>query len=66
MGATQTIKKKVYQALDELPPESFEELLRFLDFLVVFPNRVDAILVPFFTAENAEIAEKIYESLRTL
>lgn len=33
MNATQTIRKKVYQTLDELPPEGFEELMRFLDFL---------------------------------
>lgn len=30
---TQTVKRRVYQTLDELPPKSFEELIQFLDFL---------------------------------
>lgn len=33
MKVTQPIKKRVYQALDELPDKSFEELVQFLDFL---------------------------------
>ncbi|MDQ7030295.1 MAG: DUF2281 domain-containing protein [Ardenticatenia bacterium] len=27
------MKRKVYQAIDELPPEGLEELVHFLDFL---------------------------------
>ncbi len=30
---SQIAKQKVYRALEELPPESFEELAEFLDFL---------------------------------
>jgi hypothetical protein len=33
VNATQTVKKRVYQTLNELPPEGFEELMQFLDFL---------------------------------
>ena len=33
MSTGQATKQKVYQAIDGLPSESFEELSRFLDFL---------------------------------
>jgi len=33
MNAGHAIKQSVYQAIDELPLESFEELSHFLDFL---------------------------------
>jgi hypothetical protein len=33
MNAGQTVRQKVHQAIDGLPPESFEEIFRFLDFL---------------------------------
>jgi len=33
MNTGQAIKQKVYQAMDGLPSESFEELSHFLDFL---------------------------------
>jgi len=33
MNAVQAIKQKVYQAVEGLPPEGFEELIHFLDFL---------------------------------
>ena len=33
MDTGQNIKQRVYQALEELPTESFGELSRFLDFL---------------------------------
>ena len=33
MNTGQAVKQKVYQAIDGLPPESFEEIFRFLDFL---------------------------------
>jgi hypothetical protein len=33
MNTGQAVKQKVYQAIDGLPPESFEELFHFLDFL---------------------------------
>jgi hypothetical protein len=33
MNAGQTVRQKVHQAIDGLPPESFEELFHFLDFL---------------------------------
>jgi len=32
-SSKQALKQRVYQALEELPPESFEELVDFLDFL---------------------------------
>lgn len=33
MTTGQAVKQKVYQAIDELPPEGLEELVHFLDFL---------------------------------
>ena len=39
MLAKQTIKRKVYQTVEKLPPGSFEELSSFLDFLA-FKYRV--------------------------
>jgi len=33
MNTGQAVKQKVYQAIDGLPPESFDELFHFLDFL---------------------------------
>jgi len=33
MSTEQTIKRRVYQGIDGLPSESFEELTHFLDFL---------------------------------
>ncbi|MFH1486477.1 MAG: hypothetical protein ABIH46_10425 [Chloroflexota bacterium] len=33
MNTGQAIKQKVYQAVEGLPPEGFEELIRFVDFL---------------------------------
>ena len=32
-NAVQAIKQKVYQAVEGLPPEGYEELIHFLDFL---------------------------------
>lgn len=33
MDTTQVIRQQVYRALGELPPESLEELVQFLEFL---------------------------------
>ena len=33
MSAGQAIKQRVYQTVERLPPEGFEELIRFVDFL---------------------------------
>ena len=33
MSTVQVVKQRVYQAIDGLPSESFEELTHFLDFL---------------------------------
>jgi len=33
MNTTQTVRQQVHQILEELPPESLEELAHFLDFL---------------------------------
>ena len=33
MNTGQAIKQKVYQAIEGLPPEGSEELIRFVDFL---------------------------------
>ena len=33
MNTGQAVNQKVYQAIDGLPPESFDELFHFLDFL---------------------------------
>ncbi|HID85765.1 MAG TPA: hypothetical protein EYP55_00095 [Anaerolineae bacterium] len=33
MSTEQVIKQRVYEAIDGLPSESFEELIHFLDFL---------------------------------
>ncbi len=39
MLAAQTVKRKVYQQMENLPPEGFEELASFLDFLA-FKHRL--------------------------